>query len=99
MTNQNERSEGATRRQVLRTTAYAAGIAAADAAAGAQGAESPAFDPARVRDGRLKQSLVHWCYREAWPDVEQFAKAAKDLGCHSVELIGPEHWPVLKKHG
>ena len=99
MTSKNERRAGATRRQVLRTTAYAAGIAAAGATAGAGGAEPAAFDPARVRDGRLKQSLVHWCYREAWPDVEQFAKAAKDLGCHSVELIGPEHWPVLKKHG
>ena len=97
MTNQNERDAGATRRQVLRTTAYAA--AAGLAAAGVARAQAQAFDAARVRDGRLKQSLVHWCYREAWPDVEQFAKTARELGCHSVELIGPEHWPVLKKHG
>ena len=83
-----------TRRRVLRS-AVAAGavVAAAPLAARAE------FDAAKVRDGRLRQSLVHWCYKDHWPDVEQFCRNAKDLGCHSVELIPPEHWPVLKNHG
>ena len=85
---------GASRRRVLQSAVVAAtGVALAPVAA------RSAHDPARVRDGRLRQSLVHWCYRDAWPDVDQLARVAKDLGCHSVELIGPEHWPVLKKHG
>lgn len=51
-------------------------------------------DAARVKDGRLRQSLVHWCYKDHWQNVEQFARVAKDLVCHSVELIDPQHWPV-----
>ena len=87
-------SRGATRRKVLQAGALAA---AAGLAGGAGGARA-AFDAARVRDGRLRQSLIHWCYKDYW-DVEAMAKVAKDLGCHSIELIAPEHWPTLKKHG
>jgi hydroxypyruvate isomerase len=83
-----------TRRRVLQSAAVA-GAAVAAAPLGARGD----FDAAKVRDGRLWQSLVHWCYKDHWPDVEQFARNAKELGCHSVELIPPEHWPVLKRHG
>lgn len=50
-----------------------------------------------VTKGRIKQSIVHWCFAEHW-DVEQTAKIAKQLGCQSVELIAPEFWPILKKH-
>lgn len=52
-----------------------------------------------ARNGRIRQSLVHWCYKPAWPDVEELCKVAVRLGCQSVELIDPEHWPTLKKHG
>jgi hydroxypyruvate isomerase len=48
--------------------------------------------------GRIKQSIVHWCFKEHW-DLEQTAKIGAQLGCQSVELVGPEHWPTLKKHG
>jgi hydroxypyruvate isomerase len=84
---------GMSRRQVLQTAAAVAAGAAAGPVARAQ------HSAEKVREGRLKQSLVHWCYKDHWPDVEQFARTAKDLGCRSVELIAPEHWPVLKKHG
>ena len=50
---------------------------------------------------RIKQSLVWWCYNSygsKW-DAEQMCQVAKRLGCVSVELLGPEHWPTLKKHG
>ena len=52
----------------------------------------------KVRDGRLKQSVIHWCFKDHW-DVEQIARVARDLGLRSVELVDPQHWPVLKKHG
>ena len=52
-----------------------------------------------VTKGRINQSVVHWCWGErGWKETDT-AKAAKDLGCKSVEIIGPEHWPMLKKHG
>lgn len=94
MKNGTRWSTGASRRRVLQSAvATAAGAAAATIAVAAE------YDAARVKDGRLRQSLVHWCYKDHWQDVEQFAGVAKDLGCHSVELIDPQHWPVLKKHG
>ena len=54
-----------------------------------------------VANGRIKQSIVFWCFNNAgekW-DAETTCTVAKDLGCVSVELIDPSHWPTLKKHG
>jgi hypothetical protein len=51
--------------------------------------------------GNLKQSIVFWCFNvagEKW-DVNKTCEVAKSLGCASVELVGPDDWPTLKKHG
>jgi len=85
------------RRQLLGT---AAGVAVAGSAA-----ISNAARPARrrkrgpvVTNGRINQSVVQWCFAEHW-SVEETIKIAKQLGCGSVELISPEHFPLLKKYG
>jgi sugar phosphate isomerase/epimerase len=54
-----------------------------------------------VMNGRIKQSAVFWCFNAAgdkW-DAETMCKHAVALGMSSVEIIDPEHWPALKKHG
>jgi hydroxypyruvate isomerase len=51
----------------------------------------------RIRNGRIRQSVVHWCFKPM--AVEVLAEAAVKMGIGSVELVGPEHWPVLKKYG
>ena len=51
-----------------------------------------------VRNGRLKQSVVSWCFADHW-SVEETCQQAKRLGCQSVELINSKYWPVLKKYG
>jgi hydroxypyruvate isomerase len=59
-----------------------------------------AADPPTVK-GNVKHSVVFWCFNaagEKW-DADTTCKHAKDLGCVSVELIDPEHWPTLKKYG
>ena len=72
-----------------------AGGAAVTAALTAQAAK-----PKRgVQKGRINQSVVHWCWGERGWKIEDTAKAAADLGCKSVELVSPDDWPVLKKHG
>jgi len=51
--------------------------------------------------GRIKQSIVFWCFNSAgekW-DIEKTCEAAKHLGCVSVEIVEPQHWGTLKKHG
>src|SRR5437588_9523351 len=83
-----------TRRQMLRNAAASAVVGAV--AAGSSKGEEPR-DPA-ARKGRVKQSLIYWCYQSYWP-VEEMAKVARDLGCLSIELIDPQHWNTLKKYG
>lgn len=64
--------------------------------------QSLAADEKRgVVKGNIKQSVVFWCFNIAgdkW-DIDKTCEVAKSLGCKSVEICGPETWPVLKKHG
>jgi hydroxypyruvate isomerase len=81
----------ADRRTFLRrATALTAGALAAAPAAAADGPVA--------RNGRIKQSIVQWCFAKYW-NVEQLCAQAKRLGCVSVELVPPADWPTLKKHG
>jgi hydroxypyruvate isomerase len=54
-----------------------------------------------VKNRRIRQSLAYWCLNATdwnW-DVERICTTASALGCESVELVPPELWPVLRKHG
>ncbi len=53
--------------------------------------------PFRVKNGRIKQSVVPWCFNPMPP--EELAKHAAVLGMASVELIDPKHWALLKSLG
>jgi sugar phosphate isomerase/epimerase len=83
----------ATRRKVLTTTlAAGAGLAL--------GAKSEAVEVFKPK-GNIKHSLVWWCFHatgDKW-DIETMCRHAKATGCVSIELVDPEHWPTLKKHG
>jgi hydroxypyruvate isomerase len=73
--------------------------AALGAAASQIGAAEPTADvPKAATKGRIRQSLVHWCYKKYW-DVEPMARLARQLGCQSIELIDPAHWSTLKQYG
>jgi sugar phosphate isomerase/epimerase len=53
------------------------------------------------RKGRIRQSIVYWCFNIAgdkW-DIEQMCRVAQDIGVSSIELAPPETWPALKRHG
>lgn len=78
------------RRRVLQS-------AAALTVAGALGDPARAAEPV-IKNKRLKQSIVRWCFDEHW-NIEQLCLQAKRLGCDSVEIVEPKDWPVLKKHG
>ncbi len=57
-------------------------------------------EPSRpaVRNGRVKQSIVQWCFQKHW-NIEQMCQVARQLGCVSVELVDPKDWPTLRSHG
>src|SRR5918912_472843 len=47
--------------------------------------------------GRVNHSVCRWCYNGI--PLEDLCKAAKKIGLASIELVGPDEWPVLKKYG
>lgn len=47
--------------------------------------------------GNVNHSVCKWCYNDI--PLEEFCVAAKEMGIQSVELLGPEEWPTLQKHG
>jgi hydroxypyruvate isomerase len=51
----------------------------------------------KIAHERIQQSVVHWCFNPM--PVNELAAAAARMGLKSVELVAPEHWPTLKKHG
>ncbi|RLS52394.1 MAG: hydroxypyruvate isomerase [Planctomycetota bacterium] len=85
-----------TRREYLSSLAAAslAGAASLGVTSAAQAADGPV-----AKHGRIKQSLVNWCYAPHFPNFDEYCQTAVKLGCQSIELCGPENWPTLKKHG
>ncbi len=54
-----------------------------------------------VKNGRIKQSIAFWCFNmtgDQW-DAHRTVAVAKELGVSSIELIGKEHWGLLKENG
>ena len=47
--------------------------------------------------GKVNHSVCRWCYNTI--PLEDLCKAARDIGIASIELTGPEEWPILKKYG
>lgn len=81
-----------TRRQMLQASVAAATVAPFTSALGAKPI---------VKNGRIQQSIVYWCFNsmgDKW-DAETTCKHAKELGCVSIEIIDPNEWGVLQKHG
>ena len=84
------------RRQVLQSAAGVAGVGAAALAGVAQAADRTT-DEYRIAHGRIKQSVVAWCFRPM--SVADLAKHAKRMGYQSVELVPATEWPMLKELG
>jgi len=50
-----------------------------------------------AKQGRLNQSVCKWCFPKM--SVEELATQAAALGLVGIDLLNPEDFPVLKKHG
>jgi hydroxypyruvate isomerase len=87
------------RRAALKTLAatavLGAGVHAQDRARKTEAASTHA--PYRVQRGRIKQSVVAWCFNPM--PVPELARHSADLGLQSVELCDPKFWPALKELG
>jgi hydroxypyruvate isomerase len=90
------------RRSVLSN--LAAGTAAAAAAAWGRQALSAA-EPATPQEGpacrplkgRINHSICRGCYGRI--PLDKLCQSARAMGIKSIELIGPQEWPIVRKHG
>ncbi len=78
------------RRHFIATTGVGVGLSGVEAGAAEDGLY-------KVTKGRVKQSVVHWCFNPM--PVGELAAAGQKMGLGSVELVGKEHWGMLKELG
>jgi hydroxypyruvate isomerase len=83
-----------TRRQAIATLVGAAAVAALPRISATE--MKPESTPAAATGG-IRHSVCRWCYNKI--PLEEFARAAKDMGIESIELLGPDEWPVVQKLG
>jgi hydroxypyruvate isomerase len=48
---------------------------------------------------QIKQSVCWWCFAMVGMTPAQLLHAAADIGYSAVELMEPEHWPLVKEYG
>jgi hydroxypyruvate isomerase len=48
--------------------------------------------------GRINHSIAHWCFAQYW-GLDKMCQVAGQLGCKSIELVGPGDFATLKKFG
>lgn len=47
--------------------------------------------------GRIRHSVSRWPFNQI--PLDDFCRQVKTFGIESVELVGPDEWPILKKYG
>ena len=47
--------------------------------------------------GNIHHSVSQWCYDDI--PLEDFAKACKEMGIESIELLGEKDWATVSKAG
>ncbi|RLJ76738.1 hydroxypyruvate isomerase family protein [Pedobacter alluvionis] len=53
-------------------------------------------EPLRLK-GNINHAVCRWCFSSF--DVEALCIEAKKIGIKGIDLVGPQDWPTLKKHG
>ena len=59
-------------------------------------AQKPGRPLGKSRKGNINHSVCYWCY-DSIP-LDTFLGHLKDLGIPAIDLVGPDDWPLLKKH-
>jgi hydroxypyruvate isomerase len=85
------------RRNALRSFAGAAALAAATRSTSSAVAQTPAAPTMPASPNPIRHSVCKWCFGKI--PLEAFAKAVKEFGIESVELLDPKDWPTVQKLG
>ena len=59
--------------------------------------EARAADDRVVKNGRLKQSVSRWPYRQI--PLPEFCRACADMGLTAIDLLEEPDWPVVRQYG
>jgi hydroxypyruvate isomerase len=93
----HDQPEKTNRRAMLRNSAGAAVLGMTGLSNSLRAQDQPPAEHI-VKNGRINQSIVYWCFEKYW-NMDQAAQIAKDLGCGSIELVAPKFFPTLKQNG
>ncbi len=47
----------------------------------------------------IQQSICWWCFADKGVEPVELIRAAAEIGYAGIELVGQEHWPLIKEHG
>ena len=47
--------------------------------------------------GNIRHSVSKWCFGDI--PLDEFCKICKNIGIESIELLGPNDWPIVKANG
>lgn len=47
--------------------------------------------------GNIRHAVCRWCYNSI--PLEEFCRAAAEMGITAIDLVGPKDWPTLRKFG
>ncbi len=78
----------------------ASAVSAAALGAGTRGVYAAGDNESKgkvVKNGRIKQSACGGCFKRM--PLEKRATIAAQIGLAGLDFVGPNEWPVLKKHG
>ncbi|MBK8884195.1 MAG: TIM barrel protein [Bacteroidales bacterium] len=82
------------RRKMIKNVAGAAVVTAASPMNSVLGGVPKDDAPLK---GNIHHSVSQWCYGEI--PLDEFAKACKEMGIESIELLGEKEWPAVKNAG
>lgn len=84
------------RRTAIKNLAGGAAAVAASTQLSLASASAQTSKPAKLK-GNIHHSVCKWCYGKI--PLDEFCAASKAMGIESIDLIAPNDFPTLKKHG
>lgn len=93
----DQHSDKLSRRTFVRNTSLAAAGAVAGSLAHATDAVAAEDIERIVKNNRINQSVSKWCFGKI--PLDKFCAICKKMGMKAIDLLGPNDFPTLKKHG
>ena len=91
------RREAIKRASATATAAALGGVVVTNAHGQEESSASGKPQGSAVTKGRVRQSTCKWCYKDM--PLEELAANAKRIGLVGIDLLGPDEFATVKKHG